>query len=141
MKGLLVIGIVSLLMIHNVAVATTREEVNQKTKAAVDAAVDYSKEQKATAEKNMEESLTSMSNKISELKRDAKKLTGKAKVEMDQQISAMEKKQAELSQDYDKLKKTSGRAWSEMKSGFSKAFDSLSDGYEKAKTEFKNESH
>lgn len=120
--------------------ATSGEEVQEKTKAAVEAAASYTADQKAEAEKSMEESLSAMSKKITELKDQAKDLTGEAKQKINAQISSMEKEQASLKKDFAKLKKSSGNAWTQMKIGFGKAMDNLSEGYNKAKSEFKKDS-
>lgn len=120
--------------------ATTREEVNNKTKEAVEATVSYTKEQKEEAEKNIKQSIDALEQDISSLKKQASQLTGEAKVRLNDEIMAMEAKQGDLKKDFEKLKKVSGAAWAEMRKGLSKAYDGLSEGYQKAKAEIKKAS-
>ena len=111
-------------------------EVKQKAGETIDAAKEYSKEQKEEIQKGIENNLNKMSEEIADLKRQAKKVTGSANAEMKAQITNLESKQANLNADLARLKKSSGKAWGELKSGMSTAMDKLSQSYKKAKTEF-----
>lgn len=117
--------------------ATTKEEVKEKTSAAVEATASYTKEQKEEFQRDMEVKLAAIKKEIAELRATAAEKTGKAKVEMQQQLDALEVRQEVMKKDLKKLKKSSGNAWGEMKVGMSKAWDSLSKSYKKAKDEFK----
>lgn len=117
--------------------ATSKEEVKEKTVEAAVAVADYSKEQKEQFQKEMEVKLEDLNVEIKALKAKVSETSGDAKKEMKEQISSLESKQAEMKKDLAKLKKSSGKAWSEMKSGVSKAWNVLSDSYQKAKAEFK----
>jgi hypothetical protein len=117
--------------------ATTAEDVKQKSKDAASAAANYTVEQKEMAQKEMEKSLTSLKKQIVELKAEASKKTDSANAQARQQIAQLEKKQKELSTKMEKLKKSSGKAWDDMKAGMSEAIKKLSDAYDKAKEDFK----
>lgn len=119
------------------SLATTKEEVKEKTVEAAEAVADYSKDQKEQFQKEMETKLGDLNAEIKELKANASQVSGEAKKEMKEKIGALEAKQAEMKKDLAKLKKSSGKAWVEMKRGVSNAWDSLSDSYKKAKAEFK----
>ncbi|UOF00763.1 sll1863 family stress response protein [Bdellovibrio reynosensis] len=118
------------------ALATTKEEVSEKTKAAAIAAADYSVEQKEQFQKDMEVKLQDLKSEIADLKKSASEKSGKVKAGMKEKIAALESKQDEMKKDLAKLKKSSGKAWTEMKSGMNAAWDSLSKSYAKAKSEF-----
>ncbi len=138
MKSLLLISLIVFCSSH--LHATTREEVNTKTKEAVDATLSYTKEQKEEAEKNIKQSIDGLEKDIASLKQQASQLTGEAKVRLNDQIMEMEAKQSTLKNDFDKLKKASGAAWAEMRKGLSKAYEGLAEGYQKAKVEIKKAS-
>ncbi|MEN0060166.1 MAG: hypothetical protein AAGB31_15110 [Bdellovibrio sp.] len=117
--------------------ATSKEEVQEKTAVAAQAASDYTKEQKEQFQKDMEENLRSLKSEIAELKKSASEKSGVVQAEMKEKIQALEKKQEAVKKDLAHLKKSSGKAWIELKSGVSRAWDSLSESYQKAKSEFK----
>lgn len=118
------------------AYATSSEDVKRDTKKAASTAADYTAEQKAKVQKDMEDSLDSMNKKIAELRVEADKKGDAVKAGTKEQIASLEKKQAELEVELSKMKASSGRAWSEMKKGMSAAMKNLSDSYKKAKDQF-----
>lgn len=134
MKRILLAALVTILC--QASLATTSDEVKQKTSDAVEAAADYSKEQKEAFQKDMEVKIDVVKTEIADLKKKAATKTGEAKKEAQTQIANLEKKQSELKADLAKLKKSSGKAWAEVKVGMGKAWDSLADSYKKAKAEF-----
>lgn len=131
-KILLVLGLVG-----SVVYATDKaQEVKQKTSEAVQAAGEYTKEQKEEIQKSFEEKLSKLSAEIKELKSDAQTATGNAKQSLEKDIKNLEAKQKSLKKDMVRLKESSGKAWTEMKAGMGAALDKLSDSYQKAKKEF-----
>lgn len=117
--------------------ATSKEEVSDKTGAAVAAAVDYTAEQKKIFQNEMEQKIKNLQSEIAEMKKSVAQKTGTAKKQMQEHIDYLEEKQTALNKDFSQLKKSSGNAWGRMKVGVSGAWDSLSDSYKKAKSEFK----
>lgn len=116
--------------------ATGSDDVKRDAKKAASTAVDYTAEQKAKVQKDMEDSLQAMNKKIAELRVDADKKGDSLKAGAKEKIAELEKKQAELEAELAKMKASSGRAWNEMKKGMSAALKSLSDSYKKAKDQF-----
>ena len=130
---LIVVGLVG-----SVVYATDKAQVvKQKASETVQAASDYTKEQKEEIQKSTEDKLNTISAEISDLKKDAKNATGKAKEEIDQELKYLERKQASLKKDLQRWKESSGKAWDEMKSGMSAAVDRLGESYQRAKKELK----
>lgn len=124
-------------LIGSVVYATDKgQEVKQKASETVQAAGDYTKEQKEEMQKSFDEKMNKLSAEIADLKKDAKKASGQAKDQMNDQIKTLETKQTSLKKDLARWKKSSGKAWDEMKNGMSQAMDNLSDAYQKAKKEF-----
>lgn len=127
-------------LVASVVYATEKGQVvKQKASETIDAASEYTKEQKEEIQKSLDRNLSAISKEIDELKRDAKNSSGKAKNEMNLQIANLENTQRELKKDIAKLKKSSGKAWDELKAGTTAALDKLSESFSKAKKEF-NES-
>lgn len=124
-------------LVGSIVYATDKAQVvKQKASETVQAASEYTKEQKEEIQKSAEEKLNAISTEISDLKKDAKAATGKAKEEIDQEIKYLEKKQKSLKSDLARWKASSGKAWNEMKSGMSAAIDKLAESYQRAKKEF-----
>lgn len=131
-KVLLVLGLVG-----SVVYATDKAQVvKQKASETVDAAGEYTKEQKEAIQKTYDEKMKAISEEIADLKKDAQTATGKAKDELDKEIKYLEKKQKSLQKDMARWKESSGKAWDEMKAGMSAAMDKLTESYQKAKKEF-----
>lgn len=116
--------------------AVTKEEVASKTSEAAQATVEYTREQKAEFQIEMEQKIKFLKKEIGELQQKASEKTGDAKKEMNESIKALKVRQEALSKDLSKLKKSSGNAWGEVKVGVSTAWDALSDSYKKAKDKF-----
>lgn len=132
--------IIAASFVATVVYATEKgQAVKQKASETIDAAADYTKEQKEEIQKSLDKNLTALSKEIDALKKDAKNSSGKAKEEMNLQIANLESTRTELRKDLAKMKKSSGRAWAELKAGTSEAMDKLSESFSKAKKEF-NES-
>lgn len=117
--------------------SVTKEEVKQKTVEAASAAVQYTKEQKEAAQKEMEANLDALKKQIAELKASANKKSGDVKKDLKEQAAALELKQKNLRKELNQLKRSTGRAWDDMKTGMSEAIQKLSESYEKAKENFK----
>lgn len=110
------------------AFATTAKDVKDKTAAAADSAVEYTKEQKDAFVSDMEQKLASLKKELHELEVKADKTKN-------EQIKALEKRQKELEADLRKLKASSGQAWSKLRAGLSKAWDQMADSFSEAKKE------
>lgn len=136
MKPIIKIFVLSIFA-SSIAFATTSEEVKEKTKDAAASALDFSKERKEIVQREMEESLATMKEKIAELKVVADRKVGAAKKSATQEVANLEKSQAALSARLNKFKKSSGKAWKNMKAGFNDAFRKLSEAYDKAKDDYK----
>ncbi len=112
-----------LVFLTGVAHAATASDVKNKTKAAIDSAVDYTSEQKEDFQKKMETNLESLKSEIAELKTKAAEAQGHVQKKSEKSIVQLEKKQKELQVKLEKLKNSSGRTWSKMKVGLSAAWD------------------
>lgn len=118
------------------ALATTAQDVKNDTKKAASTAAQYTSEQKAKVQSELESSLNSMKLQISELRAQANTQGASLKAGLNEKIAKLEKKQAELQADLAKMKNSSGRAWDQMKQGMNAALKNLSDSYKKAKAQF-----
>lgn len=125
-------------LVVSVVYATEKgQAVKKKASETIEAASEYTKEQKEDIQRGLDRNLNAISDEINELKRDAKKSSGKAKDQMNEQIAALEVKRLSVQNDVARLKKSSGKAWDELKAGTSAALDKLSESYGKAKAQFK----
>ncbi len=110
--------------------AKTATEVKEKAGETVDAATEYTKEQKDAFVKEMEENLATLKTKIKELKAKA----GKSK---DESVVKLEKEQKSLEHDLAAMKNSSGRAWGKLKAGVSKAWTEVKSSMNEATEELK----
>jgi cell shape-determining protein MreC len=111
--------------------ARSAKEVKEKTAAAAESAVEYTKEQKDAF-------IADMERKLAELKREFKEISAQADKTKNEKLKILEKRQKELEQDLKKLKSSTGKAWSRLRDGISKAWDQVADSFNEAKKEFQN---
>ncbi len=121
--------LLSLSLAHNVFAASA-SDVKNKAGETVDAATEYTKEQKDAFVKEMEENLATLKTKIKELKAKA----GKSK---DESVVKLEKEQKSLEHDLAAMKNSSGRAWGKLKAGVSKAWTEVKSSMNEATEELK----
>lgn len=121
---------VTCLIVGTQALATTAQDVKNKTAEAAETTAAYTKEQKEAFMKDMDQQITTLKKQIAEMKSKA----GKSK---DQTVQDLEKKQKNLETQYTSLKNSSGRAWDKLKVGVSKAWDQLKTSVSEAKEEMK----
>ncbi len=111
------------------ALARSAKEVKEKTAAAAESAVEYTKEQKDAF-------IADMERKLADLKKELKAISAEADKTKNQKIKNLEKRQKELEQDLQKLRSSTGQAWSKLRDGVSKAWDQMADSFSEAKKEF-----
>ncbi len=121
--------LLSLSLAQNVF-AKTATEVKEKAGETVDAAADYTREQKDAFVKEMEENLATLKTKIKELK-------AKASKSKDESVVKLEKEQKSLEHDLAAMKNSSGRAWGKLKAGVSKAWTEVKSSMSEATEELK----
>lgn len=122
--------IIAFLAFSHVASATSANDVKNKASETVDTAAEYTKEQKESFVKDMEENLAALKTQIKTMKE-------KAGASKDETVKKLEAKQAQLEKDLAQMKKSSGNAWSKLKSGVSKAWSEIKTSMSEAKEEFK----
>lgn len=134
-KVFLVLGLAG-----SIVYATDKAQaVRQKVSETMDAAGEYTKEQKEEVQKNFDDKMNVISAEIADLKKNAETSTGEVKKGLDEKIKHLEKKQKSLEKDMARWRKSSGKAWEEMKSGMSVAMEKLNESYQKAKKEFSDQ--
>jgi len=121
---------IAALTLSQKALATSAKDVKHKANETVDAAADYTKEQKEAFVKDMEENLDGLKAQIKTMKEKA----GESK---DETVKKLEAKQAQLEKDLAQMKKSSGNAWNKLKSGVSKAWSEIKTSMSEAKEELK----
>jgi hypothetical protein len=121
---------IAALTVVQTATATSAKDVKHKANETVDAAADYTKEQKEAFVKDMEENLEGLKTQIKTMKEKA----GESK---DETVKKLEAKQAQLEKDLAQMKKSSGNAWNKLKSGVSKAWSEIKTSMSEAKEELK----
>lgn len=119
----------SLIFSHTVF-ATTASDVKNKAGETADTAVEYTKEQKDSFVKEMEENLAALKTKVKEMK-------AKAGQTKDKTVTKLEGEQKKLEHDLAAMKKSSGKAWDKLKNGMSKAWDEVKSSMNEAKEELK----
>lgn len=122
--------IIATLALSPIAFATSVNDVKNKANETVDAAADYTKEQKDAFVKDMEENIEGLKSQIKTMKEKA----GESK---DDTLKKLEGKQAQLEKDLAQMKKSSGNAWNKLKSGVSKAWTEIKSSMTEAKEELK----
>jgi len=125
-----ILALIAALTLSNAATATSAKDVKTKATETVDAASDYSKEQKDAFVKDMEEN-------IEGLKAQIKTMKDKAGASKDETVKKLESKQEQLEKDVAQMKKASGNAWGKLKSGVSKAWSEIKTSMSAAKDELK----
>jgi myosin heavy subunit len=121
---------IATLTLSQTASATSAKDLKHKATETVDAAADYSKEQKDAFVKDMEEN-------IADLKTQIKTMKEKAGESKDETLKSLEIKQAQLEKDLAKMKKSGGNAWNKLKTGVSKAWSEIKTSMSEAKEELK----
>ena len=118
------------LLSYGTSWSASAADVKNKASETVDAASDYTKEQKDAFVKEMDKNLISLKAKISKIKQQA----GQSK---DNTVSKLESDQLALEHDIAQMKKSSGKAWGKLKTGVSKAWSEISASLSEAKAELK----
>lgn len=117
-------------MFSEIIHATSASDVKKKASETVNAATNYSKEQKEAFVKDMEENLADLKTQIKAMK----EKVGESK---DETIKKLETQQSQLEKDLLQMKNSSGNAWNKLKSGVSKAWSELKTSMSEAKEELK----
>lgn len=125
-----ILPLIAVLALSNTAIATSAKDIKTKATETVDAAADYSKEQKDAFVKDMEENIDSLKAQIKTMKE-------KAGASKDETVKKLESKQEQLEKDVAQMKKSSGNAWGKLKSGVSKAWSEIKTSMSEAKDELK----
>ena len=128
MKTLLLI--IAALAMTEMATATSVKDVKNKASDTVDAAANYTKEQKEAFVKDMEDNIAGLKSQIKTIKE-------KAGASKDETVQKLEAKQLQLENDLGQMKKSSGNAWGKLKTGISKAWSELKASVTEAKEELK----
>ena len=114
----------------NAAWSTTVKDVKSRAGQTVDAAGDYTKEQKDAFVKEMEENLATLKAKVNKMKSNADR-------SKDAAVLKLEKDQKDLEKNISEMKKSSGKAWGKLKTGMSKAWSEVTTTLNDAKDELK----
>ncbi len=116
--------------LSSAAWSTSATDVKSKAGATVDAAGDYTKEQKDAFVKEMEGNLATLKAKINKMKSNADH-------SKDAAVLKLEKDQKDLETNISEMKKSSGKAWGKLKTGMSKAWSEVKNSLNDAKDELK----
>ncbi len=122
--------VIATLTLSQAAYSTSAKDVKHKATETVDAAADFTKEQKDAFMKDMEENIAGLKSQIKTMKE-------KAGTSKDETVKNLESKQAQLEKDLAQMKKSSGNAWNKLKTGVSNAWSEITDSISEAKEELK----
>ncbi len=118
----------------------SKERVQRETREAVQATVEYTKEQREKIQRDLSKQINEIGEELKKLRADAKgrmnTVSEKARQERRESIEALEKKQKKALQQFNDLEKASGSAWSKLRRGMQKAVEELDSAFKEAKSEF-----
>lgn len=112
----------------------TEEDLKRESREAVDAARQYSAQQKEAFQKRMQKELDDLQPKIEELKRQAESASEQVRIEAKRQIRELEKERDKASRKLTELQAAGEEAWGELKTGMNAALTELRQSYDRAKS-------
>ncbi|MBI5568747.1 MAG: hypothetical protein HY914_02280 [Desulfomonile tiedjei] len=112
-------------------------EVMKRTEQAVNAAKDYTMEQKQEYEKKIESQFADLTKRIDDLKQKAQSAQQSVSDKLQGTLDELIKSQKAVEKKLPGLRDSTSQAWGEVKDGVDKAMTDLSQAYEKARSHFK----
>jgi archaellum component FlaC len=109
----------------------------KRTEQAVNAAKDYTLEQKQEYEKKLESQFADLSKRIDDLKQKAQSAQQGVTDKLQGTFDQLKKSQEVVEKKLPELRTSTSQAWGEVKDGVDKAMTDLSQAYEKARSHFK----
>ena len=114
------------------SVATSAQDVKQKTQEAIQAVKNYSEEQMKEYRDALRNKMNSLEQSHQELQAKLEDMKEGAKKDMEQVIKNLEEKKADLEHKSQELQTATGEAFGDLKVGTEKALAELEEAYEQA---------
>jgi hypothetical protein len=119
---------------------TSKNEVREEIKEALQAIGSYSAEQRDEAVAKAQEALAKTDARLEKLQQDIdqnwQQMNQTAREKARKSLKTLQQQRTDIAEWYGGLKHSSASAWEEIKKGFSKSYSALEKSLEKAREEF-----
>jgi hypothetical protein len=115
----------------------TGDELKKRATEVLDAVKDYASQQRTDYQKEVEEHIKSLSQRIDQMKEMAATKKGETLSKIESEVSELINKKDVVDQRLKELQSSGSQAWGEMKTGLENALESLQKAYEKSVSQFK----
>jgi hypothetical protein len=114
---------------------TTGKDVAREAREALQAAKQYTFQQKAEYEKRLRQVVADLDDRIDDLEQRARESTADARKSLDQQVRDLKQKRAVVSERLEKVKAAGADAWDDLKTGVQKAVEDLQRALDRNKSD------